>query len=112
MTRSELIERISQRYPDLPPMDVEMAVKGIIERMARSRSGQRVEVRGLVALHWQNVRLEWAVILGQANRCHWAPNTFPVLKQVRPCVMRWMHRAHESSISLVEIPWVVLTGHR
>ena len=47
MTRSELIERISQRYPDLPPMDVEMAVKGIIERMARSLArGQRVEVRG------------------------------------------------------------------
>ena len=47
MTRSELIERISQRYPDLPPMDVEMGVKGIIERMARSLArGQRVEVRG------------------------------------------------------------------
>lgn len=47
MTRSELIERISQRYPDLPSMDVEMAVKGIIERMARSLArGQRVEVRG------------------------------------------------------------------
>lgn len=47
MTRSELIERISRRYPDLPPMDVEMAAKGIIERMARSLArGQRVEVRG------------------------------------------------------------------
>ena len=47
MTRSELIERISQRNPELPVGDVELAVKGIIERMARAlATGQRVEVRG------------------------------------------------------------------
>lgn len=47
MTRSELIERISKRNPELPTSDVELAVKGIIERMSRSLArGQRVEVRG------------------------------------------------------------------
>lgn len=50
MTRSELIERISQRYQDEEDMnhqDVELAVKGIIERIARALArGQRVEIRG------------------------------------------------------------------
>ncbi len=47
MTRSELIERMSQRHPEMPIQDVELAVKGIIERMSRSLArGQRVEVRG------------------------------------------------------------------
>ena len=47
MTRSELIERISQRYDGLEQQDVEMAVKGVVERIARSLArGQRVEIRG------------------------------------------------------------------
>ncbi len=47
MTRSELIERIARRNPELPATDVELAVKGIIERMSRALArGQRVEVRG------------------------------------------------------------------
>jgi integration host factor subunit beta len=46
MTRSELIEKLSQRFPQLPPKAVDAAVRILIDHMAESiASGNRVEIR-------------------------------------------------------------------
>ena len=47
MTKSELIEKISSSQDQLPPKDVELAVRMILENMALTLSNnQRVEIRG------------------------------------------------------------------
>lgn len=59
MTKSELIERIAARQDQLPPKDVEMAVKMIMEEMARALiSNRRIEIRGFgsFSLHYRAPR--------------------------------------------------------
>lgn len=47
MTRSELIARLADRFPQLGLKDTELAVKTILETMARAiAEGQRIEIRG------------------------------------------------------------------
>lgn len=60
MTKSELIELIASRQDQLPPRDVELAVKMIIDRLAQSLvDNQRIEVRGFgsFSLHYRAPRL-------------------------------------------------------
>ncbi len=59
MTKSELIERISDRQPQLSPKDVELAVKTILEQMSDALAdGQRIEIRGFgsFSLHYRAPR--------------------------------------------------------
>ena len=47
MTKSELIERLSQEQPHLPPRDVEFSVNAVLEHMRRALvAGDRIEIRG------------------------------------------------------------------
>ncbi|XZG69381.1 integration host factor subunit beta [Chitinibacteraceae bacterium HSL-7] len=47
MTKSELIARLSSRYPQLVAKDAELAVKTILDAMGRSLAqGRRIEIRG------------------------------------------------------------------
>ena len=47
MTKTELIERLVKRYPQLVAKDLEVTVKMILETMCNSLSGgQRIEIRG------------------------------------------------------------------
>lgn len=47
MTKSELIARLAERYPQLVAKDVDIAVKTIIDAMSEALStGQRIEIRG------------------------------------------------------------------
>jgi integration host factor subunit beta len=47
MTKSELIARLAQRYPQLVAKDAEYAVKMILEAMMSSLlNGHRIEIRG------------------------------------------------------------------
>lgn len=47
MTKSELIAKLAERQPQLVAKDAELAVKTILDAMARSLSqGQRIEIRG------------------------------------------------------------------
>ncbi|WP_374352512.1 integration host factor subunit beta [Chitinimonas sp.] len=47
MTKSELIAKLAERYPQLVAKDAELAVKTILDAMASSlASGQRIEIRG------------------------------------------------------------------
>ena len=47
MTKSELIARLAERYPQLVGKDVDIAVKTILDAMSSSlATGQRIEIRG------------------------------------------------------------------
>ncbi len=47
MTKSELIAKLAARYPQLVAKDAEIAVKMILDAMAKSLAGgQRIEIRG------------------------------------------------------------------
>lgn len=47
MTKSELISKLALRYPQLVIKDAELAVKMILDAMAKSLSqDQRIEIRG------------------------------------------------------------------
>ncbi len=59
MTKSELIERIYKDQNHLPPKDVELAVKELLELMSYSlSSGERIEIRGFgsFSLHFRPPR--------------------------------------------------------
>ena len=47
MTKSELISRLAERYPQLVVKDAELAVKTILDAMAGSLAAkERIEIRG------------------------------------------------------------------
>lgn len=60
MTKSELIELIAERQPQLSHKDIELAVKTIIEHMSQVlASGSRIEIRGFgsFSLHYREPRV-------------------------------------------------------
>jgi integration host factor subunit beta len=60
MTRSDLIVKLAERYPQLLGKDAELAVKVILESMATSlTSGDRIEIRGFgsFALNYRPPRM-------------------------------------------------------
>ncbi|MDA8360539.1 MAG: integration host factor subunit beta [Gammaproteobacteria bacterium] len=60
MTKSELIFSLAERQPQLDQRDVELAVKGLLERMSAAlEAGERIEVRGFgsFSLHERPSRL-------------------------------------------------------
>lgn len=60
MTKSELIERITERHPELSSRDIELAVKTILDTMSQALSqGDRIEIRGFgsFSLHFRNPRV-------------------------------------------------------
>lgn len=59
MTKSELIEKISLQQEQLPPRDVELAVKMILEKMTQALvHNHRIEIRGFgsFCLHYRAPR--------------------------------------------------------
>ena len=59
MTKSELIEALSKKQPQLASKDIELAVKTILEYMSSSLSnGERIEIRGFgsFSLHFRPAR--------------------------------------------------------
>ena len=60
MTKSELIEILSQKQKQLAYKDVELAVKTMLEHMAQClSSGERIEIRGFgsFSLHFRPPRI-------------------------------------------------------
>jgi integration host factor subunit beta len=60
MTKSELIEVLAAKQPQLEYRDVELAVKELLEQMSGAlASGQRIEVRGFgsFSLHYRPPRV-------------------------------------------------------
>lgn len=59
MTKSELIEKIVSRQPQLSSKDIELAVKTLLDQMSLSlSSGERIEIRGFgsFSLHYRAPR--------------------------------------------------------
>ena len=59
ITKSELIEKISQKQKHLQQKDIELAVKSVIEQMSDALStGERIEIRGFgsFSLHFRPPR--------------------------------------------------------
>lgn len=59
MTKSELIERIVSRQPQLSGKDVELAVKTMLDHMSQAlAAGDRIEIRGFgsFSLHYRAPR--------------------------------------------------------
>lgn len=60
ITKSELIEKISQKQKHLQQKDIELAVKSVIEQMSDALStGERIEIRGFgsFSLHFRPPRV-------------------------------------------------------
>ncbi len=60
MTKSELIDRIASSQDHLPPKDVEVAIKLILEHMSEHlAANNRIEIRGFGSfnLHYRNARV-------------------------------------------------------
>ena len=60
MTKSELIEQLAARQPQLEYRDVELAVKELLEQMSAALAvGERIEVRGFgsFSLHYRPPRV-------------------------------------------------------
>lgn len=60
MTKSELIEMLAAKQPQLDHRDVELAVKELLEQMSTALStGERIEVRGFgsFSLHYRPPRV-------------------------------------------------------
>jgi len=60
MTKSDLIDMLAAEQPQLVYRDVELAVKGLLERMSRALvEGERIEVRGFgsFSLHHRPSRI-------------------------------------------------------
>ena len=73
LTKSELIERITDRQLQLSPRDVELAVKTLIETMADTLSdGGRIEIRGFgsFSLHYRAPRLGRNPKTGESVKLH------------------------------------------
>ena len=60
MTKSELIDRLSEAQTHLAHLDVELGVKSILEQMSSSlATGERIEIRGFgsFSLHYRAPRM-------------------------------------------------------
>lgn len=60
MTKSDLIEALAESQSHLAMRDVELAVKGLLERMSQALStGERIEIRGFgsFSLHFRPPRM-------------------------------------------------------
>ena len=93
MTKSELIARLAERYPQLVAKDTELAVKTILDAMATSLSrGQRIEIRGFGSfdLNYRPPRVgrtpsRAAVWKCQKSACHTS-------RPARSCASAWTRR--------------------
>jgi integration host factor subunit beta len=60
MTKSELIDRLAQKQPQLAYRDIELAVKSLLELMTQQlANGDRIEIRGFgsFSLHYRPGRV-------------------------------------------------------
>ena len=82
ITKSELIEKISLKIPQLGVKDVELSVKSLIEKIIETlASGERTEVRGFgsFSVHyrkpriWRNPKTGDSVSLPGKNAAHFKP---------------------------------------
>ena len=82
MTKSELISRLAAHFPQLVASDAELAVKMILDAMAKSLAeGHRIEIRGFgsFGLNYRPPRVGPQPEV-RARRCRCRPSTCPHFK--------------------------------
>ena len=87
MTRSDLISRLAERYPQLLAKDTELAVKVILEAMSETLArGGRIEIRGFgsFALNYRPPRTGRNPKTGR--KCKFQPSMCRTLRRARSCV--------------------------
>ena len=86
MTKSELIARLAERFPQLVAKDAEFAVKMILDAMTDALSrGDRIEIRGFgsFALNYRPPRV------GRNPKSRFRKNMFRISRRARSCESAW-----------------------
>ncbi len=89
MTKSELIEQIAMRQPELSAKEVETAVRIILDDMTDAlASGGRVEIRGFgsFSLHYESLVL--GATLKQETRSTWTASMCRTSNRAKSCANR------------------------
>lgn len=103
MTKSELIDILARKQPQLAYKDVELSVKTMLEHMAQTLAiGDRIEIRGFgsFSLHHRPARMGRnpktgeAVALPPKNVPHFKPG-----KELRERVNECIDEEEESAVS-------------
>ena len=99
MTKSELIERITDRERHLTAMDIDLAVRAILEEISAAlANGRRIEIRGFgsFSLHYRAARIGRNPKTGESVALHgkYFPR-FKAGKKLRDC----LNAAHAAEIS-------------
>jgi integration host factor subunit beta len=103
MTKSELIDILARKQPQLAYKDVELSVKTMLEHMAQTlATGDRIEIRGFgsFSLHHRPARMGRnpktgeAVALPPKNVPHFKPG-----KELRERVNECIDEEEESAVS-------------
>ncbi len=82
VSRSELIDRLAENFPDLPIRDLKLAVEVMLEHITQTlSSGERIEIRGFgsFSLHYRppslrrNPKTGEELMLSGRYRAHFKP---------------------------------------
>jgi len=86
MTKSELIAKLAVHFPQLVASDAELAVKMILDAMAKSLSqGQRIEIRGSAVSDSITAHRARGAIRNPARRCRCRRSTCRISRPARNC---------------------------
>ena len=86
MTKSELIARLAERFPQLVAKDAEFAVKMILDAMTDALSrGDRIEIRGFGSFALNYRPLALGVIPSRVKRCKCRRSMFRISRQAKSC---------------------------
>ena len=86
MTKSELIVRLAERFPQLVTKDADFAVKMILDAMSDALvRGHRIEIRGFgsFALNYRPPAYRPQPQVGERSPCR--PSGFPTSRRARNC---------------------------
>lgn len=87
MTKSELISKLAERFPQLLAKDAELVVKIILDAMAKSLSrGERIEIRGFGSFDLNYRPSRVGRNPNRVRRFMFRKNTFHISRRVRRCV--------------------------
>lgn len=101
MTKSELIARLAERFPQLVAKDADFAVKMILDAMSEALvRGDRIEIRGFgsFALNYRPPRTGRNPKSGKRSVCR--PSGFLTSRQVRNCASGLTSRSDAGSGAL------------
>ena len=94
MTKSELIAKLAAHFPQLVASDAELAVKMILDAMAKSLAqGHRIEIRGFGSFGLNYRPPTSVAIRNPVIRYTCRRNTCRISRRARSCASAWTSRA-------------------